>query len=849
MKILLKYQIPPLIPLFISICIGITAFNYIPIFGEKSFSDLFFSPPQNHISHFADKGAFNITAIITSEPEEFENQYGKFDKRIRFNILVKSINGQNIKPEAKQIKGLVQMSIYNPLLDYKNGDIVQFNAKINALRNFNNPGGFDYVKYMQKQDLWGRINVNGKDVTIISNINTLASNSYNLSNLLGIAINNFKISIKRLRDNFVSHIFKNIEDQDSAAILCALIVGNKDFISKELRGDFAKTGASHILAISGLHLSIVATLFFYLLNFLLSCSKWILIQGWSKKGAAILTIFPILIYALLSGFSEATKRAVIMVTIFMVAAVVERESNTFNSLAAAGILILLFEPLSLFTVSFQLSFGAVFFILMGLSLSAQYKPVINKMLNSRFKGRFAERLKLLFQSPIFKTFVSFIFISFCATLGTQILVMHYFNISSFSGLLTNLILIPSVGFAVLPLGLTALFCYLISPLLSESLLKFAELILNPSVAIIKSIAQLPFSYIQTFTPNLIEIGCYYLFFISLFVAVKSLKIGEKGVEKGVVSKKIFAIGLSVALICFLTALIYEYSEIKGRFFNKNLSITVLDVGQGSAALIKMPMGKTILVDGGGFSYSSKFDTGESIIAPMLWQQKIMSLDAVVLTHPDADHLNGLVYIIEHFKVKRLIKNCDARDSTHYHNLIAQAKRSGVELFIVDDNTKPIKMGRSGEIHFFHPLKPCSHNLISSQTSYKKEVEESEDFNNNSIVFKLIFNQTSILFTGDIMAQTESNIAYKYGKNLQSDILIAPHHGSSTSSSNIFLDNVAPKFVVISCGWQNRFGFPRDVVINRYNKREIKIFRTDLNGAITLDSDGVEWNVASFLNLP
>ncbi|MBF0377904.1 MAG: DNA internalization-related competence protein ComEC/Rec2 [Desulfamplus sp.] len=884
MKLLLKYGIPPLIPLFIIICIAILFAKYLPIFNGKPFFDYFPRLPENHISKFVETEVVDVVGVVASKPEEF-------DKRLRFDFLVEKLieieSGSKInKFPFNNYLGMIQVNVYNFATQYRQGETISFRGKIKSLRNFNNPKGFDYVRYMQNRDLWGRVNIDGKKINTIKAIKNIKhSSSYslqkdNIHNFLSYHnfnlhnLSYYKLIIDNFRESFTTHILRNSDNKDSSAILSALTIGNKDLISKELQQDFSRTGASHILAISGLHLSIVATLFFYLLNISLSFSKVLLIHGWSKKGAAIITLFPLMAYGVISGFSDATQRAMVMVIIFMSAKVIERESDNFNSLAFAGIVILIFDPLSLFTISFQLSFAAVFFILIGLSLINQYQP-------------------RQFENLFLKKFISFVLISIFATAGTQILVMHYFNIFSFSGLITNLVLIPVVGFVALPIGLASLFFYLFSVSLSGLFIKCATFILTPCIVFIKNIANLPCSYIETFTPDILEISCYYILTISLFFIAKFWKIYRKNLFKHKIEDNIdsdtsnfklilFRCGVVAALSSLLIISIYESVWIYKKFFNKDLLVTIIDVGQGNSALIEMPKGKTILVDGGGFSYIGNFDTGENIIAPFLRHKKIKTLDVVILTHPDSDHLNGLIYILNHFNVKTFIKNCDERDNIAYKNLMEAIQKNSSRLFVVD-KIEPItiKIGE-GELKFFHPLKPCKNivknflnkedsEILNSSTIAIKELnkhglntkkleDEDKNINDNSLVFKVIFKDNSILFTGDITADTETEIIDKYkykidysdinrhlkSSDLKSDILIAPHHGSSGSSSDFFLDIVAPENIVISCGWQNRFGFPKNIVLNRYKKRGIKVFRTDLNGAVMLYSDGTKWEISSFL---
>ncbi|MBF0572263.1 MAG: DNA internalization-related competence protein ComEC/Rec2 [Desulfamplus sp.] len=883
MKVLLKYGIPPLIPLFIIICLFIISAKYFPIFNGKSLFEYFPRLPENHISKFVETGVVDVIGIIASKPEEL-------DKRLRFDLVVQKltdierVNKINRFPFNDYL-GMIQVNIYNSLTQYKQGDIIQFKGEIKPFRNFNNPGSFDYVSYMKNKDLWGKISVNGKKINIIGdteNIKKLSSNTlpkHNIDNFEpannSVSSHSFnlhdfsyyKLVIDKFRENFTNHILENSDDKDSAAILSALTIGNTELISKELNRDFSKTGVSHILSVSGLHLSIVAGLFFYLFNLLLSCSYWVLIRGLSKKTASLLTLFPIIAYSIISGNSDATQRSMIMIIIFMLAYVIERESDMFNSLAAAGIVILIFEPLSLFSISFQLSFAALFFILMGLSLANQYEVYIKKNLENR-ENLLTMLIRKSIASSFVKKFINFIFVSVCATAGTQLLVMHYFNLFSFSGVFTNLVVIPLIGIAALYLGFAALFSYPFSVAASGFFIKCAGFILNLSIGFIKQVAALPFSYIETFTPDTIEITCYYIFMSALFVAAKFRRNGE--IDYNPNNYIFFRYGIVAAVLSFFVIVIHEGFWINKRFFNDKLLITLLDVGQGNSALIEMPKGKTILVDGGGFSYIGKFDTGENIIAPFLRQKKIKTLDVVILTHSDSDHLNGLIYILDHFNVKTFIKNCDEKDNIAYKNLIEAIQKNSSRLFVVD-KVEPItiKIGE-GELKFFHPLKPCKNrdvnfldkkwlaqSKLDSTEPYFNE-KEDKNINDNSLVFKVIFKDNSILFTGDITSTTENEIISKYkiddqdinrdlkSSNLKSDILIAPHHGSSGSSSDCFLDNVAPENIIISCGWQNRFGFPKSIVLNRYKERGINVFRTDLNGAVMLYSDGTKWKINSFL---
>lgn len=736
--------------------------------------------PDNHVSHFSDQKKYHIHGMVLSAPL-------KMSRKTRFDFSVDKLRDD--KGNLFDVTGKIRVSVYSPLSGFRYGDRLWVKGKIKLFRNFSNPGGFDYVRYMNLNGMWGSTNVNGYHVEFDAD---LPKRSLMLS---AISL------VNHLRENFEKRIYNILEDPDAAAVLSALVTGKKDKISSRLKTAFARSGASHILAISGTHLSIIATISFWFFNRLMSLFLPVLIRGWSRKLAALLTIFPLIGYALFSGFSPSTRRALIMIVIFMSAYVIERESNAMNSLAAAGLGILTFDPVSLFSVSFQLSFVAVFFILMGLRLISVHQVPIKK--------------------NVFTGLAGFVFISVCAITGTQPIVMYYFHLLSFSGVLSNLIVIPVVGFLVLPLGIAAFLMNALCQSLSFFFIQSAGFILKFCISMIFYISDIQYSWVETFTPDILEMACYYLFFYVIF------RIALQIPKRNLAPELIVAGGLLTGLV------VHETMLVKSRFFNKTVCCTALDVGQGSSTLVQLPGGLNFLVDGGGFSYFNNFDTGEHIIAPVLRQKRILTLEGVILTHPEADHINGLVYILKHFKVKQLIKNCDTRDTYAYRDLMNAAQERGVAISLVNEMNE--KIGSDDwEFHFFHPF----------DSSCDYAIDAHPDYNNNSVVFKLIFKDVSILFPGDIMADTEAALVMSKKDALRSRVLVVPHHGSSTSTTRAFLDVVRPEIALISCGWQNRFGFPHESVLNALQRAGSEIYRTDLAGAVQICSDGSKFDIST-----
>ncbi|MCP3900827.1 MAG: ComEC/Rec2 family competence protein, partial [Desulfobacteraceae bacterium] len=298
------------------------------------------------ISKYFGQKDLQIFGRVDSKPK-------KENIRTKFILKISKIK-RNKDNKAEELSESIRLYSYRDTPELQVGDLISFKGTIKKPRNFSNPGGFDYVRYLSFNKIAGISYTNGKKIKIYDQ-----DREHNFSTKLTRKTN-------QLRDDFSTFI-KNSTDNDKAfSILCALTTGVKTYIPDRLRDDFSKTGASHILAISGLHLSIITGIFFFIFNTLFLCIRPLAIRGFSGKFAAMATLVPLILYAFLSGFSPSTKRAFIMISIYMFSYVIDREKDVFNSLAAAGIIILVIDPCAVFAISFQLSFAAVFFIILGI---------------------------------------------------------------------------------------------------------------------------------------------------------------------------------------------------------------------------------------------------------------------------------------------------------------------------------------------------------------------------------------------------------------------------------------------------------------------------------------------------
>jgi competence protein ComEC len=468
--------------------------------------------------------------------------------------------------------------------------------------------------------------------------------------------------------------------------------------------------------------------------------------------------------------------------------------------------------------------------------------------------------------------VGFFLVSLLAICGTLPLVMYYFNQISLIGLLANFVVVPPVGFVVIPCGLMALFIYPVSSQIASVCVQICLVVLDYVLLAINFFADLPFAAVKTITPSLFEMVCYYaLGWVVLnglntrraavgyrdFPNARANRVttqhrylkphGRFGLDRllfrvaavyrlltvGSAAKRGAIIGL-VVVSALLVDAGYWFAR---RHFNDDLRVTYIDVGQGSSALLELPGGHTALIDGGGFSDNRTFDIGARVLAPFLWRKKIRTIDTLVLSHPNSDHLNGLIFIARHFNVKTIWTNNETRSTLgykHLKNIIAQK-----QINLPDFKRMPRQQLINGiEFCFLYP--PADFLAQKASQKWRKS-------NNNSLVVKVSFGDISFLFAGDIMAEAEKELVELAGADLGCDVLLVPHHGSRTSSSQAFLSSVEPNVAVFSAGWKNRFRFPHPTVLTAYENIGCRIFRTDQNGAIMIKTDGNRLTVEPFLS--
>ena len=411
--------------------------------------------------------------------------------------------------------------------------------------------------------------------------------------------------------------------------------------------------------------------------------------------------------------------------------------------------------------------------------------------------------------------------------------IYHFNTLSLTFVISNLLASPIMGILVILGFVTIIISFIFMPI-AKLLSIVLNILLNLFLQIANITGNMPLSQIYIITPSLIYIILYYLcVFILIYykekkeIVIKSInniqikvkskinrevdvKIDRKIKEKIKLKKrKIVAIFI---IIIILTNSIYKQIPT-------NLKIHFIDVGQGDSMLIITPKQKNILIDGGGSKDKESFDVGESTLMPYLLDRKINKLDYIMISHFDADHVGGILTILEKIKVDKVIISKQGEDSENYQEFKRITKEKKIEVSVVKKGDNLV----------------LENDLILKILWPKQEQIKENILNNNSIVAKLEYKTFSMLLTGDIEEIAEKEILeeYKNSDILKSIVLKVAHHGSKSSSMQSFLDKVKPKIALIGVGENNTFGHPNNGVLERLNKLRTKIYRTDKNGEIII----------------
>ncbi len=444
--------------------------------------------------------------------------------------------------------------------------------------------------------------------------------------------------------------------------------------------------------------------------------------------------------------------------------------------------------------------------LTALSLAALILLIINplSLFQIGFQLSFTATISLVYLAPLIadkiplqKFWASLISISIAPMLMTAPIILYNFNQISFVTVFANFMIIPWIGYLVI-LGfagaLLGVFFLPLGQILGGSLF----LMLKVLHGIVAFFSSLPFAYMFFSSPHFLLIVLYYL---AIGLLIYRFRIGK--------------------LVCVVVLILFVFSAAFAPA-SQLLEMTVLDVGQGDAIFIQTPTGKRVLIDGS--ESFKRSDMGKKIIIPFLHRRGINKLDLVVLTHPHDDHVGGLPSVLAGIKVDMVLDSGQVHASRKYIEFLELVKKKNIKYIVA----------RAGQIINLGPR------VLAQVLSPSEPLIEESALNNNSVVLRLVYQDVSFLLMGDSEREAEERILCGepfHGMAVRSNILKVGHHGSSSSSSAEFLEMISPQVAVISCGKDNKFRHPHKSVLERLESRGIKVYRTDINGAVTIKSDG------------
>ncbi|MFH1387576.1 MAG: DNA internalization-related competence protein ComEC/Rec2 [bacterium] len=567
-----------------------------------------------------------------------------------------------------------------------------------------------------------------------------------------------------------NEVLNKILPAKEASLLGSILLGSSvSPLDAEVKDSYRQAGLIHLLVVSGTQVSI-------LIGVGLAIFRAAQMPLWLS---VVSTSFLNLMLVVVTGGGASILRASIMGEITLLGLLFEREKEFYTALSLSALVLLLFDPTTLFDIGFQLSFTATWALV-------YIAPVMEKKL-----------------PPM-------IAVSLAPIMATSPLIALYFSQISPGAIISNLLVLPWVEFLVI-LGFgTTLLGFVFLPL-AQILGNTIWLMLIALDKISWFVSLIPLSYFYIATPSIVLIGGYYLGLISLIEALRKD-------EKIRITKKKLIFGVTFLLVI----IVWNWAFAPAKLLGRELVVTFIDVGQGDATLIETPEGKKILIDGGGSEGKKEVDPiGSKVLLPFLQKKGINSLDLVIATHPHNDHIGGLNVVLDKIKTEAVIDNGAIFDSQVYRRFKE----------LIDLNRIKYSAGRAGET--------LSLGQDINATILSPFDPLLNDTNSDSIVIRLAYKNISFMLTGDLGFPGEERVLNYAGGNLGSTILKVGHHGSATSSSAEFLAMVKPKIAVIPVGKNNRYRHPTKAALMRLADCGAKVYRTDEVGSIVVRTNGTD----------
>jgi len=728
---------------------------------------------EHHLQFYNGKGAIEIEGMIATEPDP-----GNISSTFQFSASKLQTNGTYIEASGK---ALISVPRYQ---EYHYGDVLRITGKPETPPQYED---FSYKDYLARQGIYSTINYPRIEILYTGKGFKPLAWIYSLRNRL-------------------SQSLSQALPEPQASLAQGILLGMRGNIPLSLNQEFSRTGTAHVLAISGINITIV-------IGMLLAAGIWLFGKRYSIY--IWLALLIIWFYALLTGMNPPVVRGAIMGSIFLLAELLGRQNSASIALTFAAAVMVGIQPQILWDASFQLSFLAMAsLIFISPYLQAWFRKGVTAAAGK--EGTTASLANFIADSFA---------VTLAATLATWPVIAYYFHVVSFVGLPATFFSLLSLPGIIVTTALVAI-VGLVLPTLAWILGWVSWLFISYFMLVVRAFDALPFSSISVESIKVWQICLYYLLLAAIAAGIYyrqqltdllhmtaskiSPKLNKISGLASKVPKKWVVVPLSLATI-FIWAAVFSMPDNK-------LHVSVLDVGQGDAILIQIPSHQYILIDGGPSPRAIDLELSRKL---PFWDRTI---DLLILTQPQADHITGLTEVLRNYKVRQIYETGIPYDSTTYLQWLSLVESMNIEREIVHAGQQ-IELADGIKIDVLHPP---SHLLEGT----------SDDVDNNSLTLRLNWNEISFLFTADLGKEAEWHLIAQRA-NLRSTVLKVGHHGSLTSTSEQFLAAVDPEVAVICVGTDNRFALPRTEVVDRLVTRlgNDRVFLTSTNGTVEFITDG------------
>lgn len=734
---------------------------------------------------------------------------------------------EDVTPDTSAMvatEGGVRVSLYDPtppVRDLRCGDRLELPLRLRPPERFRDPGAFQYGDYMLSQGIALQAGVSAARVEIVGRSSPTPRCRFSAAQAWAAG------RLEAFVDSVEIHSLPRVLrlDHADAKMLDAMLFGDRSGLTHTLRTGFERTGTFHLFVVSGLHVALLAAGVFWMLTRLRV----------TQVPATALTVAATAAYAALTGFGQPAQRALAMTSVYLVARLLSRERDVLNALGAAVLALLVWSPSSLFEASFQMTV-LVIVAIGGIALPLarwsflRYLGATRAVFEQFRAGRDRREAQLIVMLELWGETVAELLgpwsrklparivgvaiwtleLALVSLVAEAVMVLPmatYFHRAAIFGVPANMVVLPVVGLLAMAAVLTFV-CSLVSPWLALVPSAATALLLHGVAWTIHRISHLAAADVRVPGPAWWVAGLGLAGWGGCCWAVRRSRWGALGV---------------VAVLPLIAAMILWPEP--GVAIPGVLEITAIDVGQGDSVLAVNPVGATMLIDAGGpvgrngsAETVANFDIGEQVVAPYLWSRRLRHVDIVVLTHAHTDHMGGMPAILEDFRPRELWvgaqPGADPR-SPLYRRLLAEAARLGIT----------VRHLHAGDRVAWGPV---AISVLSPAASYANLAAPRND---DSLVLQMQFGQASALLEGDAERPSEE-VMLAAGLVHPVTLLKVAHHGSRTSSTQLFLDAAAPTDAVISVGRRNTFGHPRAEVIARLAAGGTHLFRTDVFGLTT-----------------